>query len=234
MTNSIDTRDVSDAFTADEGKDALGITITRRSGKGEEGSNYDAKPPGMPTELRLLFRREFRNLVRDTTALGARFGITIFLGVLIGTIFLDVGNSDPAVQVNINSHFGALVIVMLTAMFGTAQPALLAFPEERPVFLREYSTNHYSVISYFLARLSNEAIITGAQIFVNVSYLTLGFDLNIRQVQHCLTFFSPHYFSVLDYLLHDWIPNNFWTLLRHCLLSRHGQHCARGVARLRC
>ena len=162
-----DTRDVGDAFVADSGKDALGITITRRSGKGED--NYDDKPPGMPTELKLLFRRESRNLVRDTTALGARFGITVFLGVLIGVIFLDVGNSDSAVQVNIQSHFGALVIVMLTAMFGTAQPALLAFPEERPVFLREYSTNHYSVISYFLARLSNEAIITGAQIFVNVS-----------------------------------------------------------------
>jgi hypothetical protein len=90
------------------------------------------------------------------------------LGVLIGTIFLDVGNSDSAEQVNIQSHFGALVIVMLTGMFGTAQPALLAFPEERPVFLREYSTNHYSVISYFLARLTNEAIITGGQMFVNV------------------------------------------------------------------
>jgi hypothetical protein len=163
-----DTRDVGDAFVADAGKDALGITITRRPGKGEEGANYDDKPPGMPTELRLLFRREFRNLVRDTTALGARFGITIFLGVLIGTIFLDVGNSDSAEQVNIQSHFGALVIVMLTGMFGTAQPALLAFPEERPVFLREYSTNHYSVISYFLARLTNEAIITGGQMFVNV------------------------------------------------------------------
>jgi hypothetical protein len=163
-----DTRDIGEAFVADSGKDALGITITRRAGKGEDFN--DDKPPGMPTELRLLFRREFRNLVRDTTALAARFGITIFLGVLIGTIFLDVGKSDSADSVNINSHFGALVIVSLTAMFGTAQPALLAFPEERPVFLREYSTNHYSVISYFLARLSNEALITGGQIFANVRY----------------------------------------------------------------
>jgi hypothetical protein len=164
-----DTREISDAFVADKGQDALGITITRRSGKGEEGANYDDKPPGMQTELKLLFQRESRNLIRDTTALGTRFGITIFLGILIGIIFLDVGNSDSADQVNIQSHFGALVIVLLTGMFGTAEPALLAFPAERPVFLREYSTNHYSVISYFLARLSNEAILTGAQMFVSVS-----------------------------------------------------------------
>ena len=54
-------------------------------------------------------------------------------------------------------------------MFGTAQPALLAFPEERPVFLREYSTNHYSVISYFLSRLTMEAFITALQILVQVT-----------------------------------------------------------------
>jgi hypothetical protein len=162
-----DNRDIGDAFESSEGKDALGITITRRPVKGD-AANYDDKPPGMATQLTLLFKRESNNLIRDTTALGARFGITIFLGVLIGTIFLDVGNSDSAESVNIQSHFGALIIVLLTAMFGTAQPALLAFPDERPVFLREYSTNHYSVVSYFLARLSNEAVITGAQIFVNV------------------------------------------------------------------
>jgi ABC-type multidrug transport system permease subunit len=56
----------------------------------------------------------------------------------------------------------------MLAMFGTAQPALYAFPQERPVFLREYSTNHYSVISYFLSRLTMEAFITALQILVLV------------------------------------------------------------------
>jgi hypothetical protein len=119
--------------------------------------------------VKLLFKREVNNLVRDTTALKARFGLTIFLGILIGIIFLDVGNSDAAVQVNIQSRFGALIIVTLTAMFGTAQPALLAFPEERPVFLREYSTDHYSVTSYFMARFTMEAFINGLHMFVSVS-----------------------------------------------------------------
>jgi ABC-type multidrug transport system permease subunit len=59
-------------------------------------------------------------------------------------------------------------MVLLMSMFGTAQPALLAFPEERPVFLREYSTNHYSVLSYFMARLTMEAFITALQVLVQV------------------------------------------------------------------
>jgi hypothetical protein len=165
---SIDARGIGDAFDAEEGKDALGITITRRSDKGGDSVAYDKTPPGMLTEVKLLFTREVNNLIRDTAALKARFGLTIFLGVLIGIIFLDVGKSDSAEQVNIQSHFGALIIVTLTAMFGTAQPALLAFPEERPVFLREYSTNHYSVLSYFVARFTMEAFITGAHMFVSV------------------------------------------------------------------
>lgn len=68
-------------------------------------------------------------------------------------------------------------MVLLMSMFGTAQPALLAFPEERPVFLREYSTNHYSVFSYFLSRLSMEAFITALQMIVQVviSYFLISF-----------------------------------------------------------
>ena len=50
-------------------------------------------------------------------------------------------------------------------MVGCAQPALLAFPSERPVFVREYSTNHYSVLSYFLSRFIIEAVVTALQVF---------------------------------------------------------------------
>lgn len=69
-------------------------------------------------------------------------------------------------------------MVLLMSMFGTAQPALLAFPEERPVFLREYSTNHYSVLAYFMSRLTMEAFITALQILVQVliSYFLIGFQ----------------------------------------------------------
>ena len=71
-------------------------------------------------------------------------------------------------------------MVVMMGMFGTAQPALLSFPEERPVFLREYSTNHYSVISYFVSRLTMEAVITALQTLVQIviSYFLIGFQSN--------------------------------------------------------
>eukprot|EP00980_Cylindrotheca_fusiformis_P027050 scaffold18563_cov132-Cylindrotheca_fusiformis.AAC.6 len=66
------------------------------------------------------------------------------------------------------------------SMLGTAQPELLAFPEQRPVFLREYSTNHYSVVSYFLSRLTMEAILTALQNLVRclISYYLIAFNSN--------------------------------------------------------
>jgi ABC-2 type transporter len=68
-------------------------------------------------------------------------------------------------------------MVIMMSMFGTAQPALLSFPQERPVFLREYSTDHYSVFSYFLSRLSMEAFITALQILVQavITYFLISF-----------------------------------------------------------
>lgn len=173
-----DERDIGEAFDdAGEGHDALGITITRRPAEDAEDI-ADQRPPGVGTQISMLFTRERKNLVRDTTALGARFGLTIFLSVLIGIIFLDVGKSDLTIPKNVNSVFGALIMVMLMSMFGTAQPALLAFPDERPVFLREYSTNHYRVVSYFLSRLTMELFITGVQVFVMtmITYFMIGFQ----------------------------------------------------------
>jgi len=56
----------------------------------------------------------------------------------------------------------------MLAMFGTALPTLIVFPQERPVFIREYSTNHYSVLSYFTSRLALEAFLTAVQVIIMV------------------------------------------------------------------
>jgi ABC-type multidrug transport system permease subunit len=129
---------------------------------------YEKPPPGMISQTKMLFQREVRNLRRDTTALAGRFGLAIFMSTLVGIIFYDVGKSDLMVSSNLQSHFGAVLILLMMGMFGTAQPALLAFPQDRPVFLREYSTKHYSVTSYFISRLTMEAFVTALQVLVNV------------------------------------------------------------------
>merc|ERR1712032_1477274 len=59
-------------------------------------------------------------------------------------------------------------------------PTLLSFPDERPVFLREYSTNHYGILPYFISRLCMEAFITFLQIVVLlcISIFLVGLQSN--------------------------------------------------------
>lgn len=173
-----DNRKMIEAFQVEEGDrghDSLGIT--RRESKIAE---TDSRPVSMLTEIGMLFSREIKNLTRDKAALGARLGLTTFLSVLIGLIFQGVGATDSSVQVNLQSHFGALIMVLMMSMFGTAQPALLAFPDERPVFLREYSTDHYSVLSYFCARLTMEAFVTFFQVLLQciITYFLIEFTMD--------------------------------------------------------
>lgn len=106
-----DTRAIGDAFSGEEeGKDALGITITTRDAASD---GEDESQPGMGVQISMLFNRELRNLKRDKMALGARLGLTTFLSVLVGTIFLGVGDEDPQEPQNRQSQFGALVMVMM-------------------------------------------------------------------------------------------------------------------------
>lgn len=143
--------------------------------------DIDEQFVSLATQVGMLLKRELLNIVRNKRVLAARFMLTFFMSFLLGIIFYDVGSKSLDKFVNIQSHFGGLVMVLMLGMFGTAQPSLLAFPDERPVFLREYSTNHYSVISYFVCRLILEASVTFVQIWVAVivTYHLLAVTMNI-------------------------------------------------------
>ena len=73
-------------------------------------------------------------------------------------------------------------MILMMSMFGTAMPTLLSFPEERPVFVREYSTNHYGVLAYFMSRLAMEALITFVQILGKYSFTPLRFTSRISSL----------------------------------------------------
>jgi len=81
---------------------------------------------GVQMQLSMLFQREIRNIVRDKGALFGRFGVTIFLNLLFGLIFLNSGNGDDGNSVDFNAHFGGIVMVTISSMFGSAQPVMVS------------------------------------------------------------------------------------------------------------
>lgn len=118
-----ETQPFEEAFEEDEStvaRDALGITICSR------GVDYDERPVGMPTQVSWLFWREAVNFKRDTTALATKFGLTLFLGILIGVIFYDVGRTN-----NIKPSVSSCPCCFSGFLF-TAQHLMFAFSSSEP------------------------------------------------------------------------------------------------------
>lgn len=117
----------------------------------------------------MLFQRDLTHILRDKSALLPRLLQTGILAVLTGIIFFKVGEESATDAANLQSRFGAITICCAIALMFTGQAALLVFPEERPIFLREYITNHYSIVAYFLSHLVIEAATCAVQMLILVS-----------------------------------------------------------------
>jgi len=139
------------------------------------------------TQCRYLVLREVRNLRRDVKGLVARFGTVIFLNLLFGFIFLNAGKQNRADPVLIQNAFGALTMVTISSMFGSASPALLTFPAERPIFLREYATGTYSLGSYLVSKMVIESPLLFLQTIVMslCNYFLIGFEGNYMLMVLC-------------------------------------------------
>jgi hypothetical protein len=72
----------------------------------------------LSTQVGMLLKRELLNIVRNKRVLAARFMLTFFMSFLLGIIFYDVGSKPLDKFVNIQSHFGGLVMVLMLGMFG--------------------------------------------------------------------------------------------------------------------
>lgn len=101
----------------------------------------------------MLISREVNCIRRDPSVLVPQLLQTAFLAAALGIIFFQVGKASPSDEAILQSRFGVLTLLGSMTLIGTGQASLLAWPEERPVFLREYMTNHYGVPAYVVAQL---------------------------------------------------------------------------------
>jgi len=107
---------------------------------------------GIITQAKVLAVREFRNFYRDVGFLVANIVITLFLNLIFGSVFFQAAARDEP-DYSIAGGYGALLLVLISAMFGAAQGPLLTFPLERAVMIREYQTGTYSAFPYLLSKL---------------------------------------------------------------------------------
>jgi ABC-type multidrug transport system permease subunit len=75
-------------------------------------------------------------------------------------------------------------LTFVESYVGQTNPAMMTFSKDRPVFLREYSTDHYSVVPYFLSKLWSEALNTFAAVISQalVVFWLMGFNMGFGQL----------------------------------------------------
>ena len=162
QTNSLEELK-KNGFFADEQKDQL--QSKNAPVASAQSTTATSGHAGFATQTRLLFDREFKKLYRDKLGFVVKVVSNLAFGLLFGFIFLGVGKSSYSTSPQVNASFGAIVNLLISTMFGVAQSSLAEFPKDRPVFLREYSTNHYSVLPYFLAKFTLECFTVLIQVF---------------------------------------------------------------------
>ncbi|KAL3928441.1 MAG: hypothetical protein SGBAC_012649, partial [Bacillariaceae sp.] len=117
----------------------------------------DSKTVSIFVELKYLLRREFRDIKRNPLMTVINVVITSILAAIFGLMFWDIGRKDRSEFVVVQAVLGSLVNLMISTLFGQSNTAIAMFARDRPLFLREYSTDHYNIVPYFLAKLGSEA-----------------------------------------------------------------------------
>eukprot|EP00913_Durusdinium_trenchii_P022782 g21387.t2 len=148
---------------------------------------------GFCKQLGMLLAREVRGTFRNKGILYARFGMSLFLAALYGWLFSGSAASGDKVNSpekncladnfsaggctgDFQAHFGTLVSLSIMAMMSAAQPVVLQFPQERPVFLREYAAHQYGVVPYFISKTLVEmpVVLMSSLLTFAVTYFWMG------------------------------------------------------------
>jgi ABC-type multidrug transport system permease subunit len=88
-------------------------------------------------------------------------------------------------QVKFRDVYGAFMACLIAVMLGAVLQVILTFPTERPVFLREYASETYSVWAYVGAKWTVDAI------------LALVLCILMLSIAHPMMAFESHFVAVV-------------------------------------
>ncbi|XP_078269100.1 broad substrate specificity ATP-binding cassette transporter ABCG2-like [Rhinoraja longicauda] len=128
-------------------------------------------------QLKWVTRRSYKNLLRNPQASVFQVMVSLALGLMVGAIFFQVENNMAGIQ----NRVGAMFFLTTNQCF-TSISVIELFVSEKKIFMHEYISGYYRIISYFLAKLFVDLIPMRAVpsiIFTFVIYFMIGFRLDV-------------------------------------------------------
>ncbi|KAJ3072693.1 hypothetical protein HDU98_003118 [Podochytrium sp. JEL0797] len=115
-----------------------------------ETSCTDVKPVvvGFLTQLTELVRRSFRHLIRTPSLLYGHIGLSVFMGVFVGGLYFDSGDSIAGFQ----NRLGCLLFICSLIGFSSLS-AIGSMAQERNLFIRERSNGVYGSFPYYISKI---------------------------------------------------------------------------------
>jgi ATP-binding cassette subfamily G (WHITE) protein 2 len=120
--------------------------------------NQMANLPLNPTwikQIEILFRRNLREQSRKLNVIVISLLQTIIMAVLIGTVFLNIGNTQQSI---IRREPVIFFCVINQGVFG-ALMVINSFPVERTLTLRERASGTYFASAYFIAKIIADTLV---------------------------------------------------------------------------
>ena len=81
---------------------------------------------------------------------------SLFIGLLLGLIYLDQGQYPPVQQ--IQNRAGVLFFIAVNQYFAAANQILAVFYEEKAVFFREFEAGYYRLSAYYWTKILVEVL----------------------------------------------------------------------------
>ncbi|XP_017798137.1 PREDICTED: ATP-binding cassette sub-family G member 1-like [Habropoda laboriosa] len=139
-----------------------------------------------------LSKRMLLQLYRNKNHVYLKIGLHVFLGFIIGGLFLNVGNDGSKTLFNFGFCFACLIVFLYVPML----PVLMNFPSEVQLVKREYFNRWYDLSPYYCAF---SVVNIPVQILVSSIYLFIVYSITDQPLEffRCAMFFSTCLMCVL-------------------------------------
>ena len=148
----------------------------------------------------ILLERAWKNSYRNPFLMAAKIFQCVCLGILVDILYHDLGYGMKQVENRKGVlYYSAMCLVALGSLSNS-----MTFPIEKPLFLKDYRENQYSVSAYYFSKITSElpSQIIPASLYVVVHY----FATNLNR-ESASKFFINLGFSVFAHIIGSLIGN---------------------------